>query len=124
MFDSNAFFPLAVGEGFGESPAGSGQNFLFTTEIHVQFEYIGGQVFTFRGDDDLWIFVNDQLALDLGGMHNPFEGVIDFDAMATELDISPGGVYNMDIFHAERHTSASNFRVETNIRCFVPIIIE
>ena len=28
------------------------------------------------------------------------------------------------IFHAERHTDASNFRVETNIRCFVPILIE
>jgi hypothetical protein len=30
----------------------------------------------------------------------------------------------MDIFHAERHTYASNFRIETNIRCFQPVVVK
>jgi fibro-slime domain-containing protein len=47
-------------------------------------------------------------------------GTIDFDAQAAELGIEPGGSYSMDIFHAERHTTASNFRFETNISCFRP----
>jgi fibro-slime domain-containing protein len=126
VFDSDAFFPLSTGEGFGETPANAGQNFLFTTEMHLKFEYVAGQKFTFSGDDDLWIFVNGRIALDLGGLHLPFTGTIDFDAKAEELDIQPGRVYPMDIFHAERHTSQSNFHLETNISCFTPnpIIVE
>jgi fibro-slime domain-containing protein len=126
VFDSSAFFPLSTSEGFGPTPNDDnpdGQNFLFTTEIHLLFKYVAGQKFTFRGDDDLWIFVNNKMALDIGGMHLPFEGTIDFDDRATALGISPGGSYHMDIFHAERHTSQSNFRIETNISCFIPVPI-
>ena len=35
------------------------------------------------------------------------------------LGLVVGQSYPMDIFHAERHTTASNFRVETTIDCFV-----
>ena len=118
VYDSNAFFPLD-GLAFGNSP-GLAHNYHFTTEVHVLFEYEQGQVFTFRGDDDLWIFVNGRLALDVGGLHEALQGTIDFDAQAAELGISPGQNYEMDIFHAERQTSESNFRIETNIRCFEP----
>ena len=125
-YDSSAFFPLSPSEGFGVTPKNNGQgmNFLFTTEVHVQFKYLGSQKFTFRGDDDLWIFVNGQLALDLGSMHNAEEGTIDFDAQAAALNIVIGGSYTMDIFHAERHTSASNFKITTNIACFTPGVVK
>ncbi len=119
-YASNSFFPLTMTEGFGETPTGRGKNFLFTTEIHTRFTYVARQVFTFRGDDDLWIFVNGKLALDLGGMHGEREAKIDFDLQAAELGIVPGGDYGMDVFHAERHTSDSNFYMETNIACFTP----
>lgn len=122
VFDSSAFFPLDASEGFGITPPGNSdmKNFLFTTEIHLNFEYKAGQKFTFRGDDDLWIFVNGKLALDLGSMHSAVAGTIDFDAQAAALGIAPGGTYAMDIFQAERHTTGSNFRFETNISCFIP----
>jgi fibro-slime domain-containing protein len=124
-FDSASFFPLEPSEGFGVSPAGhyTGKNYLFTTEIHVKFGYRAGQLFTFRGDDDLWIFVNGKLALDLGSLHGPELGTIDFDAQAATLGISPGQTYSMDIFHAERHTDGSNFRVTTNIACFTDVVV-
>ncbi|MES1173903.1 MAG: fibro-slime domain-containing protein [Myxococcales bacterium] len=125
-FASSAFFPLAPTEGFGITPKGNdqGMNFLFTTEIHVVFTYRPLQKFTFRGDDDLWIFINGKLALDLGSMHNAEEGTIDFDAQAAALGISPGTSYPMDVFHAERHTRASNFKITTNIACFTPGIVK
>jgi fibro-slime domain-containing protein len=127
VYDTTAFFPLSPTEGFGVSPMNANnpdkKNFLFTTEVHVRFGYVPGQKFTFRGDDDLWIFVNGKLALDLGGLHGPAEGTIDFDAQASALGIAPGNTYPMDIFHAERHTTGSNFRVSTNISCFEPVDI-
>lgn len=121
VYETSEFFPLSPDEGFGKTPRnGQGRNYLFTTEIHLTFTYVAHQTFSFRGDDDLWIFINDKLALDLGSMHNPAEGEIDFDAQASALGIVPNRVYRMDVFHAERHTQVSSFRIETNIGCFKP----
>jgi fibro-slime domain-containing protein len=119
VFDDSDFFPLD-GRGWpGEEVLG--HNFHFTTEIHATFLYRGGEVFTFRGDDDVFLFINGRLALDLGGVHGVEMGTVDFDAQAGDLGISPGGTYTLDIFHAERHTSESNFRLETSIDCFIII---
>lgn len=121
-YESSAFFPLAPTEGFGITPKNNdlGMNFLFTTEIHMSFTYHLAQQFSFRGDDDLWIFVNGKLALDLGSMHGPEAGTIDFDTQAASLGIAVGSVYSMDVFHAERHMRGSNFKITTNIGCFTP----
>ena len=125
-YSSNAFFPLGPDEGFGVAPKNHDMhmNFLFTTEVHVLFTYSAAQKFTFSGDDDLWIFVNGKLALDLGSMHGPADGTIDFDAQAAALGISVGNTYPMDVFHAERHTRGSNFKITTNIACFTPGVLK
>ena len=117
VYDNGDFFPIddqALGN------QGRDHNFHFTTEIHTSFRYQGGEFFTFRGDDDLWIYVNDRLALDLGGLHPAVEGTIDFDDQADVLGLQVGGTYSFDVFHAERHTTESNFRIETSISCFEP----
>lgn len=88
-------------------------NFLFSTEIAVRFTYRGGETFEFFGDDDLFVFVNGRLALELGGIHLRATGTIDFDALATQLEITPGGVYSMQIFHAERSPRHSMMRFST-----------
>lgn len=117
VYSDADFFPID-GRGF-ETGQGS-NNFGFTTEIHTTFRYGGGERFTFQGDDDLFVFVNGRLAIDLGGVHTPEEGIIDFDARAAELGLVRGVVYGLDVFHAERHTVQSNFHIETTIECFLP----
>lgn len=113
-FDDGEFFPID-GDGLGNE--GREHNYHFTLELRTEFIYEGGEVFTFRGDDDLFVFINEQLALDLGGVHGPLEGTIDLDAQAADLGISPGQKYSLDFFFAERHTTQSNFRIETTIQC-------
>jgi fibro-slime domain-containing protein len=112
-FQSNAFFPLD--EVVADSGKRLGHNFHFTTEVHARFLYSGGERFSFTGDDDLWVFVNGRLAIDLGGLHPPASNTLDLDAAATALGIVPGQQYALDLFHAERHTEASNFRVDTTL---------
>jgi fibro-slime domain-containing protein len=115
-FDNQSFFPLD-GVGFGNET--NPHNFHFTTEIHTTFTYHGGEVFTFSGDDDVFVYVNKRLAIDLGGVHDPLTGSIDFDARQAQLGITVGETYTLDVFHAERHTVASTFRMVTNIDCLV-----
>jgi fibro-slime domain-containing protein len=108
-FQSTAFFPLD-GAGFGNTP-GFNHNFSFTTELHLKFTYSGGETFSFTGDDDLWVFINGSLAIDLGGLHTPSSASVNLDT----LGLTKGMEYDIELFNAERHTVESNFRVDTNL---------
>ena len=108
-FESSNFFPLD-NAGFGNT-TGMAHNFSFTTELHLKFTYGGGEVFTFSGDDDLWVFINGKLAIDLGGLHSPVSATVNLDT----LGLTKGTQYDIELFNAERHSTGSNFRVDTNL---------
>jgi fibro-slime domain-containing protein len=113
MFDSAAFFPIdGMGWTLYGEPEPFGHNYHFTTELRFWFIYEPGQYFRFRGDDDIWVFINGRLVVDLGGVHGPLTRDITLDATTDGwLGLTPGELYEGAVFHAERHTTGSNYQL-------------
>ena len=132
-FDNQEFFPLD-GRGWDDeyvADDGMLHNFSFTFELHTTFGYTGGETFTFIGDDDVFVFINSKLVVDLGGVHSAETKSIQLDTLTTDdaaqspVPLTVGTTYPLDIFYNERHTVSSHFRMDTSIgfnNC-APIIV-
>lgn len=109
QFSDSSFFPI---DSLGFGKEGNNHNFHFTSEVRYWFEYKGGEKLEFTGDDDVFVFVNKTLAVDLGGVHGAENGSVTLDAgNATAFDLTVGKIYQLVVFQAERHTTESNYKL-------------
>lgn len=109
-----------------DSASGQGgyHNFGFTMKAVAEFEYVPGQYFEFNGDDDVWVYINNLLVVDIGGQHGKKFGAVNLDT----LGLIAGRTYPFHIFYAERKVSQSNFMMRTSMnlrteRSYFPIDI-
>ena len=93
-----------------EDPNGS-----YTLRGEAQFVYQDNLYFEFSGDDDVYMYVNGVLALDLGGAHGICTKRVNLKDVATKCHLTPGEVATFTFFYMERNSDASNFKIETNM---------
>jgi fibro-slime domain-containing protein len=130
QFSSTAFYPLDTrgwaavvspntevlrpDSGSGTCPTAGAHchNYSFTSELRYWFTWAGGEQLSFFGDDDVFVFINGILAVDLGGVHSQENGGITLDAThGARLGMTVGGTYEVVVFQAERHTTGSNYEL-------------
>jgi len=120
MRGASGFFPLD-GKGFGNEwtsmSTAAAHNFAFTMEMDMEFYVQDNMTFSFSGDDDVWVFIDNKLALDLGGMHGEVSDSFNVVKKISELGLgnTANGKRHLRIFYAERHSESSNLLIQTNI---------
>ncbi|MWC28832.1 S-layer homology domain-containing protein [Paenibacillus sp. MMS18-CY102] len=107
-YSNASFFPID-NQLWGNE--GLPHNYHFTVESHSKFIYEPGQTVSFTMDDDYWVFIDNKLVVDGGGVHGPISATVDLDTKA----LIPGQAYDFALFQAERHTTGSNFTIRTDI---------
>ncbi len=100
-------------------------NFHFTVHAKGSFVYYEEQnlYFEFLGDDDVYFYINGEIAMDLGGGHSAAGDTLYLNQVASKFGLVDGGVYSFDMFYAERHTSAANLKFSTNMQLMDPDLL-
>lgn len=97
---------------------GNNRNGDFTLRGESQFVYNkdSNLYFTFTGDDDVYMYINGVLALDLGGAHGRNNKTVNLnDLDPTKYGLKEGQVATFTFFYMERCSDASTFGIETNM---------
>ena len=88
-------------------------------------------IFEFSGDDDLWVFIDGKLAMDIGGIHQPTSGTINFQTGVVTVngstqmnasafnsrfpDLNDGKHHTLQVFYIERGGCDSNCKIQFNL---------
>jgi fibro-slime domain-containing protein len=114
QWSGDGFFPIDDGSQYKTPFGNQGKphNYSFTVEIHAKFTYHGGETFNFRGDDDVFVYINGKLVINVGGIHGPETASVSVDS----LGLTKGSTYPLDFFSAERHVTGSNIEFTTTLQ--------
>ena len=125
-YENDDFYPLTKIVVPDESVNSDGKNHLFTFNLGVPFEVMGEgkEAFSISADDDTWVYVNDKIVLDMGGIHGVTSGRFKiqdngevYTAVADEalaysgVKLNKGEAAVVRIFHADRDSAESAIRM-------------
>ncbi|GAM22470.1 hypothetical protein SAMD00019534_056450 [Acytostelium subglobosum LB1] len=86
-------------------------NFHFCIKIHAFFTYGGSEIFTVQADDDVWVYINNSLVLDISGYHTLQTVSVNIPG----LGLSQGQTYPLDYFYCNRYTPSSSLAIKTTM---------
>ena len=102
---------LTVNNGSTVLPASddnTNHNSFFGMQFALQFtlteDYTGPLEYLFFGDDDMWVFLDDQLVCDIGGVHS---SVGEYVNLWNYLEQGDAGTHTLTFFYTERGASGS-----------------
>lgn len=104
-------------DGSGKMSENAYHNYGLSMKIQANFVYVPGQYFEFLGDDDVWVFIDGRLAVDIGGVHDRRRRAVNLDTIGRRSGdtLVSGESYSFDIFYTERYKVEGNFKMRTSI---------
>lgn len=128
VYESEDFYPLDEVEfSNGDFTNRDKHNHLFTMNFAVPFTVLksGEEKFTIKADDDTFVFIGNQLVIDMGGIHGAttgefvihedgevYAGVNGEDLAFTGVNLGESKSSIVRIFHADRNSEDSIFNIE------------
>lgn len=126
---SKAFYPInnlgyeqpGLLTGTSQNTTENNGNFTLRGEAQFIYNEADNLYFTFKGDDDVYMFINGVLALDLGGAHGSNTKTVKLnDLDAATYNLVDGQPATFTFFYMERCSDNSTFAIETNLKLAEP----
>lgn len=118
--EGSDFYPLDNSRKLSYESSETAHNYFFGMRYDVPFkigDYVGPMNYEFTGDDDLWVLLDGELVLDLGGIHSAADGTVDIwkELGKTADQLTPKEKeqeHTLTVLYMERGAGESNCKMK------------
>lgn len=118
--EGSDFYPLDNSRKLSYESSETAHNYFFGMRYDVPFkigDYVGPMNYEFTGDNDLWVLLDGELVLDLGGIHSAADGTVDIwkELGKTADQLTPKEKeqeHTLTVLYMERGAGESNCKMK------------